>query len=686
MKTLEKHWKKRNGITRNNPQLQALKAEYKIARENQGKLKDLQKIIAEKLQELGVLNGKIADITREIAVSKSASEDTRAALDKLQQEKSKLSVNPQEKEAVENGLNILVRLEEVEKRYRESKDLYTKRKTQNDGRWDAIVKKVQEMSPDKTITAEADLEQYSKSLLNQAEKDLKEARDQQQQTLIANSAAELVKELHNGEPCPVCGSRDHPFPAKATRELGVVENEIKAMEERLRKVRDWEGQLLKLWHDWSTNESLVNEAREDMEAMAQELFAVSAEFDEVRGEYARERLRSRKQEFISFEKQLLEFEEKREQLQKTQVQLMDELQQLNNSLQNYKIKEASVQSDLTNFQSQLGEIAKELAKVTGGMDLDDLIRDLVQTYEKLDQAVKDNKVKEGETRASMEKLAREIAALEATLKANREELTKVQERLTIGLKEAGFADLAEVERVLLETAERQSIRQQLEQYRQEVAVARNETDRLDQEIDNRPFDEALYEEIKAQREAFFQDVERLKTEKTLAQKKVEQLREKQERWNELQKQKAAVEKRKSLAEELGSLLRGRKFVSFLAQEHLRDMTLEASYQLGRLTGQRYALELAKEKDCEFVIRDDYNGGARRMINSLSGGEVFMTSLALALALSSKIQLRGKYPLGFFFLDEGFGSLDQEKLDKVMSALEKLHDKHRMVGVSVMFGR
>ena len=110
------------------------------------------------------------------------------------------------------------------------------------------------------------------------------------------------------------------------------------------------------------------------------------------------------------------------------------------------------------------------------------------------------------------------------------------------------------------------------------------------------------------------------------------------------------------------------------------MTLEASYQLGRLTGQRYALELAKEKDCEFVIRDDYNGGQRRMINSLSGGEVFMTSLALALALSSKIQLRGKYPLGFFFLDEGFGSLDEEKLDKVMSALEKLHDKHRMVGV------
>lgn len=662
------------------PQLQARKAEYKIAREKQEKLKEIQKIVAGKLHELEVLNGKITGITQKIAASKRASEDTQAALDQLQQERAKLSVNPQEKEAVEKALNLLVRLEETEKRHRESQDLYMKRQSQNDARWAAIIKKVQEMSPDKTITAEIDLEQYSKFILSQVEKDLEEARDRQKQALIANSAAELVKELYDGEPCPVCGSREHPFPAKATGELGVIEAEIKSMEEKLRKVKDWEGQLLKLWHDWNTNESLVNEGREHMEAMAQELRAISVEFDEVRGEYDRERLRSRKQEFTDFEKQLHELEVKWEKLRKTQVELNDGLQQLNNSLQDYKIKEASVQSDLANFQSQSGEITKELAEATGGADLDDLIRDLVRTYEKLDQAVKDNKVKEGETRASMEKAAREIAALEATLKANRKELALVQERLAIGLTEAGFTDPAEAEGVLLETAERQAIRQQLEQYRQEVAVARNETDRLDLEINDRPFEEALYEEIKAQREALFQDVERLKTEKTLAQKKAEELREKQKRWNELQKLKAAVEKRKNLADELGSLLRGRKFVSFLAQEHLRDMTLEASYQLGRLTGQRYALELAKDKDCEFVIRDDYNGGARRMINSLSGGEVFLTSLALALALSSKIQLRGRYPLGFFFLDEGFGSLDEEKLDKVMNALEKLHDKNRMVGV------
>jgi hypothetical protein len=89
------------------------------------------------------------------------------------------------------------------------------------------------------------------------------------------------------------------------------------------------------------------------------------------------------------------------------------------------------------------------------------------------------------------------------------------------------------------------------------------------------------------------------------------------------------------------------------------------------------LELADE--CEFVIRDDFNGCQRRPVSTLSGGETFLTSLALALALSSKIQLKGQ-PLGFFFLDEGFGTLDAEKLDLVIGALEKLHDRERMVGI------
>lgn len=65
---------------------------------------------------------------------------------------------------------------------------------------------------------------------------------------------------------------------------------------------------------------------------------------------------------------------------------------------------------------------------------------------------------------------------------------------------------------------------------------------------------------------------------------------------------------------------------------------------------------------------------------MSGGETFLTSLALALALSSQIQLKGSSPLEFFFLDEGFGTLDSELLDTVMTSLENLRSDRLSVGI------
>jgi len=100
--------------------------------------------------------------------------------------------------------------------------------------------------------------------------------------------------------------------------------------------------------------------------------------------------------------------------------------------------------------------------------------------------------------------------------------------------------------------------------------------------------------------------------------------------------------------------------------------------LKQLTNQRYALEVDTEGG--FIMRDDANGGVRRPVSSLSGGETFLTALALALALSTQIQLRGESPLEFFFLDEGFGTLDANLLETVMNTLEKLHLQNLTIGI------
>ena len=133
-----------------------------------------------------------------------------------------------------------------------------------------------------------------------------------------------------------------------------------------------------------------------------------------------------------------------------------------------------------------------------------------------------------------------------------------------------------------------------------------------------------------------------------------------------------------MLDQIRSLLRSNSFIDYVAEERLRYVAREASEILGAMTSYRYALEL--DTDVGFVIRDNANGGVNRMITSLSGGETFITALSLALALSKQIQLKGQSPLEFFFLDEGFGTLDSNLLDMVLDSLERLSTKERTIGV------
>ncbi len=164
----------------------------------------------------------------------------------------------------------------------------------------------------------------------------------------------------------------------------------------------------------------------------------------------------------------------------------------------------------------------------------------------------------------------------------------------------------------------------------------------------------------------------------VARSEFERLSESNRKW------KIVSESHRTLGEQLDSfgrikkLIAGNKFVEYVAEESLRYVLLEASEILSSLTHGRYRIELGAEGD--FIVRDYLNGGNCRMVTTLSGGETFLTSLSLALALSKQIQLKGQSPLEFFFLDEGFGSLDGELLDTVISALESLAGDGRAIGV------
>lgn len=149
----------------------------------------------------------------------------------------------------------------------------------------------------------------------------------------------------------------------------------------------------------------------------------------------------------------------------------------------------------------------------------------------------------------------------------------------------------------------------------------------------------------------------------------------------LDKQIAGFREEEQVAAMLGNLLRANTFERWLCSEALESLVVEASATLMELSGGQYQLN-RDDRNNLFVI--DYNdAAAQRPVHTLSGGETFQASLALALALSHQVIAlsAGMRDLNSMFLDEGFGTLDEDTLDTVASTLERLAaDSDRMVGI------
>jgi exonuclease SbcC len=143
---------------------------------------------------------------------------------------------------------------------------------------------------------------------------------------------------------------------------------------------------------------------------------------------------------------------------------------------------------------------------------------------------------------------------------------------------------------------------------------------------------------------------------------------------------AALTEEAQVADELGRLLDARRFEAWLLAEAVTDLVDRATDRLLELSGGQYSL-VADGTD--FKVRDHRNADELREARTLSGGETFLTSLALALALAesvAELATGGSPKLDSIFLDEGFGTLDPETLDAVASAIEELGATGRMVGI------
>lgn len=143
----------------------------------------------------------------------------------------------------------------------------------------------------------------------------------------------------------------------------------------------------------------------------------------------------------------------------------------------------------------------------------------------------------------------------------------------------------------------------------------------------------------------------------------------------IEQQERVFEQWSALQELIGSA-DGKKFRNIVQQMNLELMVAHANRQLVKMTD-RYLLEVGNGT-LELNIRDNYQAGELRSTKNLSGGESFLVSLALALGLSQMASRTTR--VDSLFLDEGFGTLDEDALDTALSTLASLQQRGKLIGI------
>jgi exonuclease SbcC len=592
-----------------------------------------------------------------------------------------------------------------------------------------------------------------------------------------NLAGQLVENLVEGEPCPVCGSAHHPKPAqsiadgilfKARNELEEASGELRKLEAQRTKAatalavakaqlsakqeleqnrlailetkkraiveyrqelpeadRDQDIRTLnarraeqeaKLTNDrlvlnqWKTEQELlsqqVEEARRKLAEADKEQHIIQARIAAaagVRNEIENrlnlvleERAQRKEQldrlrggialaDISVIQKQYAAWDQEMGTINQDLVALEKGLQEADEARQRLVLEKTNCELELQNLKTVGSEAARELAELKSKCET---LTEGKPALEMTEQVKQELALVTG-TAEKLQKayeLAKEVwnqaeqtqAVSSKTLELSREGYQAAQSKLELGLKTAQFLTVAAAQSALCGEDERLKMEQDIAAFRQDVLLLKQKRAECEERLKGRSLrpEEWLAWPIRLKEadKAYTDAIER----RGATQQRLEKLKAAHENWLSLEHARQALSRRRSLLRTLQSVFKGNAFVEFIAQEQLTNVSLAASERLKQLTNQRYALEVDAEGG--FIMRDDANGGVRRPVGSLSGGETFLTALALALALSTQIQLRGESPLEFFFLDEGFGTLDADLLETVMNTLEKLHLQNLAIGI------
>ena len=504
--------------------------------------------------------------------------------------------------------------------------------------------------------------------------------EEEHHLLVKEQLKSYASELEEGHPCPLCGSRQHPAIFRSddqekqllqlAEEKSTLEqqlNQLASLGEQLLLLKSRELQACKQKIEWIGKGRLVKKQLEVHEGLFQwekyhDEEALNNAFLEVKKMQDELRLQETS---LANKTTLLEQEEKKKERYRSE-------------LDNIRTTLTVQETTLTTLQEQLEIIDPSDYRESGREEVERERQRLQQEHQHVVKLFEEKSEQQQEQTREKDSLISALAINYRELEQEQATIDSLQQQLREELEKSTFSNLEEVRQILSTAMDPEGERKKLATFREVLMQGRSAVQQLRKEIDGRVYDAQAHEMLIDEMKGIGEEVTAKNKELGKITGLLTKLRSDLQKKSEL---KGAMEKLQARGENIRtmkSLFTASGFVNYISTVYLQNLCNAANDRFYRLTRQKLSLEITPDNN--FQVRDFMHEGKVRSVKTLSGGQTFQASLSLALALADNIQQITHSSQNFFFLDEGFGSLDKESLGIVFDTLKTLRRENRIVGV------
>ena len=526
-------------------------------------------------------------------------------------------------------------------------------------------------------------------------KKVKENYEKMDDLYKKEQAGILASKLQENEPCPVCGSTNHPNKATIKENLKIpTKEELKVAKENLDKLEKENLEKINNLTTLNSNKTTYLEQVNNHLSMLSATLNIDKTFNSETAKVVKNLGTELKSVIDKLKDELLKVIDKislKEKIEKELNLITTTINEREQSLIKLEECEKNYTTELTQNITKIDEYKKEIPEnITNVKTLNNLIE--VKTKE-----LNISKEKLAKLRLENENLAKKLEGENSTSK----EINKSIEELKLeiannkanfneAIKEQGFDNIQTYEDAKLQISMVESLEKEVENYNSELKLTKAKQEDIINKTKDIVFMDitTIDEEIrsiqnnKKELESKLRELHAIIVGNKTILKNVENLNI----------EFKEIEEEYKVVGELADLANGKKapyisFERYILASYFEDIIEAANIRLEKMTGDRFSLirktsksKGAGQKGLELEIYDNYTDSSRD-VSSLSGGESFKASLSLALGLSDIVQSNaGGVSLDTMFVDEGFGTLDPQSLDNAIDSLLELQRGGRLVGI------